>query len=107
MSQQSNAAKKGAGVFNAAPTYGPAQAERLRKIADELFHKDRPSHIPVDIFDLGFQRRKRLAQAINELADEIDSAPGPVEIELVAPEFSPYTVEESRDLLYLTRTALA
>lgn len=105
MASAANRAVKTAHVST--PTYGPEHATKLRAIAEQLFTPKRPSCIPTDIFDLGYERRKRLAAGILELAEEIEAAPGPVEVALVAPADSKYSVDESRDLLYLTRVALS
>jgi hypothetical protein len=104
MASATNRAVKTAHVST--PTYGPEHAEKLRAIAEQLFTPMRPSTIPSDIFDLDYERRKRLAAGILELAEDIEAAPGPVEVSLVAPSDCKYTVDESRDLLYLFRVAL-
>lgn len=89
-----------------APTYGLKEATQLRDVARSLFAEKRPSNIPADIFERPYAERDALAAPLYDIADEIESAPGPVEIELVMPEMSPYTLEQSRDIYYLLRTAL-
>ena len=89
-----------------APTYGRDDATKLRTIAWELFSEVRPLYIPKDIWGAESSHRNKLLLALMDLAYEIESAPGPVEIELVQPDVSPYTLELSRDILYLVRTAL-
>lgn len=90
----------------AVPTYGLDEANKLRQIGASLFNAKRPANVPRDIYDADYPKRVRLYHAMCELADEIESAPGPVEIELVLPGVSPYSVEDSRDIFYLLRTAL-
>jgi len=90
----------------ATPTYGVDDAQKIRTIAGALFAMKCPRSIPLDIFDADYATRQRLFNYLLEIADEIESAPGPVEIELVMPECSKYSLEDSRDVLYLLRTAL-
>ena len=82
------------------------RAGRLRGIAYGLFQEVRPLDIPKDIWGAPSPHRNVLFMALLNLAFEIESAPGPVEIELVLPGVSPYSLETSRDIFYLVRTAL-
>lgn len=107
MAKQKNEAKgPRKGPRPSPPTYGMNDAEKLRAMAASLFLSVRPGNIPSDIFNSPYEMRQRLCGFLSDIADEIESAPGPVEIELIAPALSPYTVEDSRNLLYLVRTAL-
>lgn len=82
-------------------------APALRAIADQLFAAKRPPLIPADMFALPEATRARLGTFVYEMAAEVEAEgeEGKIEFEMVSPEQSPYTVDESRDLLYLIRSA--
>jgi len=96
-----------ANALPAVPTYGRDDADKLRTTGTRLFSERRHPTIPADIFAAAYDKRGRLYRALCGLADEIESSPGPVEIELVAPAVSEWSTEDCRDILYLVRTALA
>jgi hypothetical protein len=81
-------------------------SDKLRVVADEVISGRRSGRIPSDIAALPLARRASLRDALYELAADVEAEPGPIEVAPVKPAQSKYTVEESRDVLYLLRVAV-
>jgi hypothetical protein len=83
-----------------------SDAPKLRTIADELFASSPSGRTPNDILSLDHDRRSVLARALHTLADDLGTESDAVELEIVSADASSYSVDESRDIFYLVRTAL-
>jgi hypothetical protein len=89
-------------------TTAPAatDSDKLRFVADEVLAGRHSDRIPLHIASLPLARRTTLRSALYELAADVEAESEPVEVELVPPARSKYTVQESRDVLYLLRVAV-
>jgi hypothetical protein len=91
--------------MNSAPT--ATDSEKLRIVGDEVLAGRSTGRIPIEIASLPLTRRTTLRAALYELAADVEAAPRSIEVEMVPPTRPKYTVQESREVLYLLRVAVA
>jgi len=89
-------------------TFAPAatDSDKLRFVADEVLAGRHSDRIPLEIASLPLSRRTTLRSALYELAADVEAEPEPTDFELIPTTRPKYTVQESREVLYLLRVAV-